>query len=289
MSFCQENQVCASVCFMDRSQHLIVFQVSCAGTVWFVNPVWINVFFYYDILLYVTVFGRKDFRSFLGYCISNQVQVCQMHNNIVCTNVFLLFVYIRRCNLCLFIKTYFFDSLCEERTEIQCTVHCSRQNLPIHNIMNFKFKSVPSHQIYLMTSFREKICNCMYNHSASWTVRTPAELLMNLMGEKAERIQILRESEGASVLPNNPSQQLNRREHSHSLCLVSLAPSVIVLHDSGFVDLQENDRDVQNERLAGKLEWLEKCWEKRKTKVREQTGNTASSFWRMETTALPRF
>lgn len=77
---------------------------------------------------------------------------------------------------------------------------------------------------------------------------------MNLMGEKAERIQILRESEGASVLPNNPSQQLNRREHSHSLCLVSLAPSVIVLHDSGFVDLQENDRDVQNERLAGKLE-----------------------------------
>lgn len=190
---------------------------------------------------------------------------------------------------CVCLSRHIFLIVCEERTEIQCTVHCSRQNLPIHNIMNFKFKSVPSHQIYLMTSFREKMCNCMYNHSASWTVRTPAELLMNLMGEKAERIQILRESEGASVLPNNPSQQLNRRERSHSLCLVPLAPSVIVLHDSGFVDLQENDRDVQNERLAGKLEWLEKCWEKRKTKVREQTGNTASSFWRMETTALPRF
>lgn len=95
-----------------------------------------------------------------------------------------------------------------------------------------------------------KICNSMYNHSASYTLRTPDES----QGEKAEDPDFEEICQmkplWASVLPNNPSQQLNRRESSHSLSLASLAPSGIVLHGSGFMDLQENDRDVQ-ERLAG--------------------------------------
>lgn len=59
-----------------------------------------------------------------------------------------------------------------------------------------------------------KICNSMYNHSASYTLRTPDES----QGEKAEDPDFEEICQmkplWASVLPNNPSQQLNRRESS---------------------------------------------------------------------------
>ncbi len=114
--------------------------------------------FHYDILLYVTVFGREDFRSSLGY--SPSVSKAQQYRMSQC------FVFLSEdaISVCLSSFVKFSDSLCEERTKNKAKSSHAQDKGSL-NLSPFLTHIYHVTRV-IWTTFMSKICS-MYNHSAS--------------------------------------------------------------------------------------------------------------------------